>query len=304
MTPSKPARKAPLRRPAVVALALLAVTSMAAAAPVTLQHIHGLAFGANGKQLYVASHHGLVTYDNGQWSVIAGPANDYMGFSATRKYFYSSGHPAPGSGLVNPLGLVRSGNAGRSWDKLGLQGEADFHLIATGYDTTAVYVYSPEPNARMKTPGIWATLNDGFAWRRAEANGLQGKVSALAVHPTDSRKVAVATSGGVFLSSDGGDHFERLAAGGQVLAVQFSLDGKQLWFASHDGRAHLFHIDLATQARTEVTLPPLTADAVAYIAQNPATPSTYAIATFERDIYVTADAGGGWRQIVERGRTK
>jgi len=45
---------------------------------------------------------------------------------------------------------------------------------------------------------------------------------------------------------------------------------------------------------TRLHIPPLTADAVAYIAQNPATPSTYAIATFERDIYVTADAGGGW----------
>jgi hypothetical protein len=288
----------------VSALALLAVTGMAVAEPVTLQHVHGLAYGADGKALSVASHHGLATYKNNQWSVIAGPAHDYMGFSATRKYFYSSGHPAPGSGLVNPLGLIRSGNGGLGWDKLGLEGAADFHLIAAGYDTTAVYVYNPEPNGRMKAPGIWTTLNDGFAWRRAEANGLSGKVSALAVHPSDSRKVAVATSGGLFLSRDGGNRFERIAADGQVLAVQFSLEGKSLWFASHDGKAHLYRVDLATQSRTEVGLPPLTADAVAYIAQNPAAPSTYAIATFERDIYVTADAGGGWRRIAERGRTR
>jgi hypothetical protein len=50
-----------------------------------------------------------------------------------------------------------------------LDGEADFHLIATGHDTTAVYVYSPEPKGRMKTRGIWAMPNDGFAWRRVEA---------------------------------------------------------------------------------------------------------------------------------------
>lgn len=286
------------------ALALLAVTSVVVAEPVTLQHVHGLAYGADGKALYVASHHGLATYKDGRWSVVAGPAHDYMGFSATRKYFYSSGHPAPGSGLVNPLGLVRSGNGGLRWDKRGLEGAADFHLLATGYETTAVYVYNGEPNPRMKAPGIWATLNDGFAWRRAEAIGLQGKVSAIAVHPSDSRKVAVATSGGLFLSRDAGDHFERIAAGGQVLTVQFSLDGKNLWFASHDGRAHLYRIDLATQARTEVGLPALTADAVAYIAQNPAAPSTYAIATFERDIYVTTDSGGGWYQVAEHGRTR
>jgi hypothetical protein len=103
-------------------LALLAVASAALADTVTLQHIHGLAYGADGKTLYVASHPGLATYKEGQWSVIAGPPHDYMGFSATRKYFYSSGHPPPGSGLVNPLGLVRSNNGGRTWDKLGLEG--------------------------------------------------------------------------------------------------------------------------------------------------------------------------------------
>lgn len=286
------------------AFALLAVSGAAVAQTVTLQHVHGLAFSADGEQLYVPSHHGIAIYKHGRWPVMAGPPHDYMGFSATRKHFYSSGHPAPDMGLVNPLGLVRSSNGGGAWDKVGLDGEADFHLIATGYDTTAVYVYTPESNGRMKTPGIWATLNDGFAWRRVEANGLVGKVSALAVHPTDVRRLAAATSGGLFVSRDGGDRFDGVAADGRVLAVRFSLDGKFLWFASHDGRARLYRVDLGTQARTETVLPPLTNDAVAYIAQNPAAPSTYAIATFERDIYDTANAGVSWRQIAERGRTQ
>jgi len=290
-------------KPAWPALALFAVATLAFAETATLQHIHGLAYRADGKALYVASHHGLATYQDGKWSVIAGPPHDYMGFSATRKYFYSSGHPAPGSALVNPLGLVRSSNAGRSWDKLGLEGEADFHLLATGYDTPAVYVYSAEPNRRMKAPGIWVTLNDGFAWRRVEANGLSGKVSALAAHPTDAQTIVAATSAGLFLSRDGGNRFERMAATGQILAVGFPLDGKSLWFSSHDGRPHLYRVDLGGMAPVEIGLPKLTNDAVAFIAPDPAAPSTFAIATFERDIYVTAD-GGGWRQIAERGHTK
>ncbi len=286
------------------ALALLVVPGMAIGETVMLQHVHGLAYSADGKQLLIPSHDGLAIYSGGDWSVAPGPRNDYMGFSATHKYFYSSGHPAPGSGLVNPLGLVRSSNGGAKWDKLGLEGESDFHLLATGYETNAVYVYNAEPNGRMQTPGLYATLNDGFAWRHAETKGLDGKMAALAVHPTDVKTVAIATSAGLFLSKDGGDHFERIAGGGQVLAAFFPLDGRQLWFATYDTKPHLFRMDLGKRTPTEISIPPLANDAVAYIAQDPVASTNYAIATFERDVYVTSNSGAEWREIAQRGRTK
>jgi hypothetical protein len=66
-----------------------------------------------------------------------------MGSSAVRRYFHPGGHPTPGSGFANSLNLVRSGNGGLRRNKRGLEGEAEFHLIADGYDTPAVYVYNP-----------------------------------------------------------------------------------------------------------------------------------------------------------------
>lgn len=292
------------RRLVVWLLALLAVPGIAVAQSVTLTHVHGLTYSSDGKLLLIASHDGLAGYGEGGWSMAPGLRHDFMGFSATRKYYYSSGHPAPGSGGVNPLGLIRSGDGGVKWDKLGLEGESDFHLLATGYETNAIYVYSPEPNRRMKTAGLYATLNDGFAWRRADAKGLEGKLTALAVHPTDANTVAVASSSGLFLSRDGGQRFERVAGNGQALAAYFSLDGRQLWFATYDGKPHLSRMDLSTRSSAEITLPALTADAVAYIAQNPTAQNTYAIATFERNVYVTTDAGAQWKQIAARGQTK
>ena len=62
--------------------------------------MHGLAYSADGSKLTIPSHHGLAVYEGGRWSKAPGPQHDYMGYSATRKYLYSSGHPAPGSGLV------------------------------------------------------------------------------------------------------------------------------------------------------------------------------------------------------------
>lgn len=285
------------------AAALLVATAPAGAQSVTLTHVHGLAFTADGKQLFIPSHHGLAIYSEGKWSVAPGPRHDYMGFAASEDRFYSSGHPAPGSGLVDPFGLMRSRDGGRTWDKLGLQGESDFHVLAVGYRTNAVYVFNPVPNSRMKTPGIYSTQNDGFGWVPAAARGLAGQIVALAAHPTDARVVAATTRDGVFVSKDSGNSFARLAEG-EAYAVHFDLDGQHLWFSGHDSAPRLVRAALEGGGRDEIKLPSLARDAVAYIAQSQATSGVYAIATFERSVYLTADGGKTWRRIAERGRTE
>src|SRR2546430_7270611 len=171
---------------------------------VTLMHVHGLSYSADGKRLMIPSHHGVAVYEKGKWSKAPGPQHDYMGFSATSKHLYSSGHPAPGSGLVNPFGLIRSRDGGKTWDKLGLEGETDFHVLATSWHTNAIYVWNPAPSSRMRSPGLHYTLNDGLAWKAARAAGLQGDPRALAVHPDDAPSVPVATSTGVFGSRTSG----------------------------------------------------------------------------------------------------
>ena len=53
-----------------------------------------------------------------------------------------------------------------------------------------------------------------------------------------------------------------------------------------------------------IALPPLTKDAVAYIAQNPARRDELAIATFRRSVFLSADHGRTWRQIATEGTTR
>lgn len=283
------------------ALAWLAGTVQAQ--PLTLTHVHGLAYSADGGKLMIPSHHGLAVYANGRWSKAPGPEHDYMGFAATARHLYSSGHPAPGSGLVNPFGFIRSSDGGKSWEKLGLEGESDFHLLAAGWASGAIYVWNPAPNSRMKQPGLHVTRNDGFSWKRAAALGLRGEPAALAAHPQDPAMVAVAMRDGIHVSRDAGERFSALVAGPEGLAVFFDLDGKHLWYSAWNGRARLARAPLAGGANTEVELPPLARDAVAYIAQNPARRSEYAIATFGRSVYLSGDGGRSWRAIALRGET-
>ena len=271
------------------------------AGTVTLTHVHGLAYSADGKKIYIPSHHGLAIYSEGKWSKAPGPQHDYMGFSATRDGFYSSGHPAPGSGLVNPFGVIRSTDAGQTWTRLGLEGETDFHVLATSYGTNAIYVYNPAPNSKMKSPGLYYTLNNGFMWKRAQAQGFSGEPSSLAVHPSDPKVVVIASKSGFYLSTDSGDTFRAISQGAQALAAFFDLDGEHLWLSSYAGAPALARANIKTGTKNDVILPPLTRDAVSYVAQNPVSKNEYTVATFERNVFMTKDGGKTWQQIARQG---
>lgn len=290
-----------LRTTALISLVILA--KFAFGQGVTLHHVHGLSYSGDGKRIMIPSHHGLAVFENGKWSKAPGPEHDFMGFSATAKNLYSSGHPAPGSGLVNPFGLVRSRDGGKTWEKLGLEGETDFHLLAASWNTNAIYVWNPAPSSRLKAGGLHSTLDDGSAWKRAAARNLEGEPRALAVHPDHAATLAVVTSDGLYISRDAGETFSK-TADGEGLSVLFDFDGKGVWYGSFDGQARLKRVSLSGGNATTIALPALRRDAVAYIAQNPAQRFEYAIATFERSVYLSKDSGKAWSQIADRGKGK
>jgi photosystem II stability/assembly factor-like uncharacterized protein len=303
-------RSNPLNLSALV-LALALATGMPTAAragdAVTLTHVHGLSYSADGARLMIPSHHGLAIYEaagKGRWTKAEGPSHDYMGFSATREALYSSGHPAPGSGLTNPFGLIKSLDGGKTWRQLGLEGESDFHLLATSYGTNAVYVVSHGTNSRMSQPGLYHTENDGLRWTRAAAKGLGGDIKSLAVHPSDARIVAAGTGDGLYLSRDAGQSFERIVAGTQVLGATFDLEGVHLWFSSYAGKATLLRMALTAGAKPQaMVIPSLSEDAVAYIAQNPVRRNEIAIASFKRNAFLSPDGGRTWKQLANNGET-
>jgi photosystem II stability/assembly factor-like uncharacterized protein len=269
----------------------------------TLHHIHGLSYSADGKRLFIPSHHGLAVYDGQQWAKAPGPEHDYRGFASTQAFFYSSGHPALSAPLKNPLGLMKSKDGGQTWESLGLAGEADFHLLAASYHTKTVYVFNTAANSRMPQPGLYYTTNDGKQWRAAKGAGLVGSPVSLAVRPTQSKVVAVGTRSGVYLSQDAGASFRRLGDVAQVLAVCFAFDEQHLWVSSFAGQPALARVRWQTGQTDAIALPAMQQDAVTYVAHNPVNMQEWAIATYKRDVYVSSDHGQTWRQIAKAGET-
>src|SRR5690625_688481 len=99
----------------------------------TMDHLHGLGYAGNDDGLYFASHIGLKIYRDGKWFESSNNFNDYMGFAAVDKGFYSSGHPGTDSKLPNPIGLQKSFVGGKTLEKIDFEWESDFHVMVVCY---------------------------------------------------------------------------------------------------------------------------------------------------------------------------
>lgn len=288
------------RRAVGALMVLLALAALSLHAQPLLVHVHGLSFSRDGKVIFVPSHTGLAVFRNGSWSEANGPIHDFAGFAMAEHGMYASGHPPEGSGLPNPLGLVMSMDGGETWRSLSLGGEADFHLIAAGYRSKAVYVLSTQANSLMPVPGLHLTRDDGKTWRRAAGRGLEGEIFQIAAHPQQAVTVAVASTEGLYISRDGGDTFRRIDGRQAATALAFDIDGRHLRY-SRAVRRELISLGVDGRSRSVVRLPPMGLDYATHVAQSPADPLTLAIATERRHVYVTSDGGANWRQIAKDG---
>jgi len=57
---------------------------------------------------------------------------DLMGLTVTEGRYLASGHPSLGTDLPEPVGLIESTDAGKTWEVLSRGGESDFHALAAG----------------------------------------------------------------------------------------------------------------------------------------------------------------------------
>lgn len=265
-----------------------------------LQHVHGLAYTPEGDALLVSSHTGFAAFRGEGWSEVSGPIHDFAGFAMTHAAIYASGHPLPGSGLPDPLGLVRSADLGRSWVPLSLGGLADFHWIAAGYRTGSIYVLAEKPNPLMQAPGLYRSEDEGRTWRRRAAHGLKGRTFGIAAHPLDEGMVAIASDAGLYLSRDEGESFALLDGSQAVTAVAFDHGGTSVWYAK-SVRRELVVASLEKPARQIIRLPSIGLDYVTHLAQNPVDHRILAVATDRRHVFVTNDRGRRWRQIARDG---
>ncbi|MFF4550757.1 F510_1955 family glycosylhydrolase [Streptomyces sp. NPDC001435] len=159
-----------------------------------LSHIHGLGLDPSDQRLYVATHEGVYTPDaKGKPTLVGNSEDDFMGFTvAGDKTFYASGHPSQGGNK----GLIKSTDAGKTWEALSLSGQSDFHSLDYAHGT--LYAYDA-------TNGLLRTSKDGKTWK----NGATLQALDIAVSPSNPDLVLATTAEGIVRSADGGKTFAK-----------------------------------------------------------------------------------------------
>lgn len=190
--------------------------------PLPSEHVHGVAINPADGLVYLATHNGIFVAEGGGWAA-RGPVIDLMGFSvAGPDHFYASGHPGQGTQLPNPVGLIESRDAGRTWTPMSRQGQSDFHALTA------------RPNRFVGFDGQLRVSRDGAGW--ATTPGLPASAFSLAGGEGDV--VMATTERGVALSQDGGMGWDLIDGAPLLLLVDWVADQTFVGVAP-DGVTHV-----------------------------------------------------------------
>jgi hypothetical protein len=243
------------------------------------EHLHGLGY-PNGNELVVATHEGLYSYDS-KWKEANGNKHDYMGFSAVKDGFYSSGYTESNSVNRKPLGIIKSKDGGATLEKLAFHGETGFRYMSVGYETNTIYVINESPNGVMGY-GLYYSIDDGKNWRQPTNKSFKSKyISNLAAHPLINSTFAIGTHDGLFLSQDFGNTFERVGEDSRITFATLTKNGG-VYANIENERMNLVTFDLQNNNFSNINLPYIYQDnPIIFITVNPYNEKEITIATLK-----------------------
>lgn len=268
----------------------------------SFMHVHGLEITPWAPdEVYLATHEGLIRIDAaGDWTSVSAEPHDFMGFSAhpgEEGVFYSSGHPAPGTRLRNPIGFMVSTDGGVTWSQRALERAADFHAMTVApSDGDVVYGWNGAGQ-----PGLYVSTDGGSSWDTITDGMLSdvGGALSLAVHPDDPDEVWAATQAGLLASRDAGRSWEPLLATGMTAVAFDPTGGGRVLAYAPDGGGLVESRD-GGQTWHELGLV-LDGDAAGHLALHPDDGDTMYVGTYGQGLLRSTDGGDSWDTLAESG---
>lgn len=269
---------------------------------ININRVFGIGYPGNDNALYVASNEGLKMFKDGNWFETTTNKHKYMGFQAVESGIISSGHPQKGTGLKDPLGLIKSSDKGETLEKLAFYGKANFVFMAAGYSGSELYVISDQKKDGLN-PGVNYSEDNGKTWRKSEFNGFNAdSLGIISVHPANGELIAMATRSGIYYSTDNGNNMKLITDPFMVTALTFSEDNI-LFSSVENEKIWLKTIKPTSGEQVTLSIPFLDYDnPITYLAVDPKNPNKLAFSTYKNDVYQSVDGGQTWVNLLKEGK--
>ncbi|WP_100487372.1 group-specific protein [Sporolactobacillus pectinivorans] len=260
-------------------------------AAVRFGKVHGSGFTESGDRLWIASNSGIISYHNGSWKKEAMtnrsagtqnlPVKDgYLqisenGMAAERSY---DGH------LIRSIPFSKK-FAGGLW----------------GTDDSAQTFYNLKSDVGKLL--LSYSTDGGKNWSSDDLKGIKGKILMLAVHPEKADTFAIATTKGLFVTQDGGAHFQSYLNGKSVSSVSFAGGSDvSLLAGTYGNDTALYNILPAHQKTINLEMDTVEGDRLVQISQSLVNKQEAAVLTESGDVYLTRNGGQNWVIIAQKGR--
>lgn len=271
-----------------------------------IPHIHGLAVDPrDSSTVWIGTHGSLVRVTAGRWTRVGRQTYDMMGFNVHPDQpgvLLTSGHPGPGDRRPNPLGVEISRDGGQSWQPLALAGGADFHAMTISRADPR-HMYAWNVSGRV---GLYRSRDGARTWEYL-GDRLPGRIFSLTAHPAKSSVLLAGTDRGLLVSEDGGMSWQAHPSPDvlnvPITAVEFHPGNPETAYA-YAARAGLGLLRSSDGGRrwTAVGFFLGDRDAVGNLALDPRDPDVVYLATFNGDLYRSADGGRTRERWVSAGR--
>jgi hypothetical protein len=186
-------------------------------------HVHGLGINPADGALFIATHTGLFRAPEGvpEAERVADRYQDTMGFTVIGPdQFLGSGHPDGREDLPPFLGLIRSDDAGETWDPVSLLGKADFHVLEASGDV--VYGYGSDFKTREQR--LLVSADGGRSWEerplpeRSSDPLLEESLRSITIDSDNPSAVIASGQEALWESTDQGRRWRFLSADPGLLA--------------------------------------------------------------------------------------
>ena len=195
----------------------------------SVSHIHHVKVIEN--KVLVLTHEGLFELiSKNEMKLVGKDKFDVMGFTSLGKALVASGHPAQGSKMPNPIGLLKSIDGGLNWKAVSLVGKVDFHFLeGAGSD-----LYG----ADSQSGNLVYSADSGVTWRSLGANTF----TDIAVSPEMSGMAIVIKNSDLLLTENAFKSTTKIKNALKFTQIEwrnsglYALSGSSLYKSTNSGK--------------------------------------------------------------------